>query len=125
MQLGAVAQLTLESELRRAVERAELRVYYQPIVEAGCGEVLGFEALVRWEHPERGLVSPVEFIPLAEETGLINDIGHWVLTEAWRQLEEGRPRFPQRPEASMSVNLSAKQFLQPDLVDRIDAGIAR
>jgi diguanylate cyclase (GGDEF)-like protein/PAS domain S-box-containing protein len=124
MHLRAVAQLTLESELRRAVERAELRVYYQPIVEASCGEVLGFEALVRWEHPERGLVSPVEFIPLAEETGLINDIGHWVLTEACRQLQEWRSNFPQRPDLYMSINLSAKQFLQPDLVDRIDAVIA-
>jgi len=124
MHLRAVAQLTLESELRRAVERAELRVYYQPIVEASCGEVLGFEALVRWEHPERGLISPIEFIPLAEETGLINDIGHWVLTEACRQLQEWRLGYPQRPDLYMSINLSAKQFLQPDLVERIDAAIA-
>ena len=124
MHLRAVAQLTLESELRRAVERAELRVYYQPIVNASCGEVLGFEALVRWEHPDRGLVSPVEFIPLAEETGLINDIGQWVLTEACRQLQEWRLKFPQRPDLYMSINLSAKQFLQPDLVERIDAAIA-
>ncbi len=124
MHLHAVAQLTLESELRRAVERAELRVHYQPIVEASSGEVLGFEALVRWEHPERGLVPPLEFIPLAEETGLINDIGQWVLTEACRQLQEWRLRFPERPDLYMSINLSAKQFLQPDLVERIDAAIA-
>jgi len=124
MHLLAVAQLTLESELRRAVERAELRVYYQPIVEAGSGEVLGFEALARWEHPERGMVSPTEFIPLAEETGLINDIGNWVLTEACRQLQEWRLNFPERPDLYMSINLSAKQFLQPDLVERIDAAIA-
>ena len=119
-----MAQLTLESELRRAVERSELRVYYQPIVEASCGEVLGFEALVRWEHPERGLVSPIEFIPLAEETGLINDIGHWVLTEACPPAPGMASGFPQRPDLYMSINLSAKQFLQPDLVERIDAAIA-
>lgn len=124
MHLHAVAQLTLESELRRAVERAEMRVHYQPIVEASTGEVLGFEALVRWEHPERGLVSPLEFVPLAEETGLINDIGQWVLTEACRQLQEWRLRFPERPDLYMSINLSAKQFLQPDLLERIDEAIA-
>ena len=124
MHLHAVAQLTLESELRRAVERAEMRVHYQPIVEASTGEVLGFEALVRWEHPERGLVSPLEFIPLAEETGLINDIGQWVLKEACRQLQEWRQRFPERPDLYMSINLSAKQFLQPDLLERIDEAIA-
>jgi EAL domain-containing protein (putative c-di-GMP-specific phosphodiesterase class I) len=123
MHLHAVAQLTLESELRRAVERAELRVHYQPIVEASSAEVLGFEALVRWEHPERGLVPPLEFIPLAEETGLINDIGQWVLTEACRQLQEWRSRFPERPDLYMSINLSARQFLQPDLVEWIDAAI--
>lgn len=124
MHLHAVAQLTLESELRRAVERDELRVHYQPIVEASSGEVLGFEALARWEHPERGLVPPLEFIPLAEETGLIKDIGQWVLTEACRQLQEWRLRFPERPDLYMSINLSAKQFLQPNLVERIDAAIA-
>ncbi len=124
MHLRAVAQLILESELRRAVERAELRVHYQPIVETGSGEVLGFEALARWEHPERGMVSPIEFIPLAEETGLINDIGNWVLTEACRQLQEWRQFFPEYPDLYMSVNLSAKQFLQPDLTERIDAAIA-
>jgi diguanylate cyclase (GGDEF)-like protein/PAS domain S-box-containing protein len=124
MHLRAVAQLTLESKLRRAVERAELRVHYQPIVEARTGEVLGFEALVRWAHPERGLISPVEFIPLAEETGLINDIGHWVLVEACRQLQAWRRAFPQRPGLYMSVNLSARQFQQPNLVERIDEAIA-
>ena len=124
MHLNAVAQLTLESELRRAIERDELRVHYQPIVEAGSGEVLGFEALVRWAHPERGLVPPLDFIPLAEETGLINDIGQWVLTEACRQLQEWRLRFPDRPDLYMSINLSARQFLQPDLVERIEAAIA-
>jgi diguanylate cyclase (GGDEF)-like protein len=124
MHLRAVAQLTLESELRRAVERAELRLHYQPIVEAITGEVLGFEALVRWAHPERGLVSPLEFIPLAEESGLINDIGDWVLREACRQLQAWRQEFSGRPGLYMSVNLSAKQLLQPDLLERVDAAIA-
>jgi diguanylate cyclase (GGDEF)-like protein len=124
MHLRAVAQLTLESELRRAVGRGELRLHYQPIIEAITGELLGFEALVRWAHPERGLVSPLEFIPLAEETGLINDIGDWVLREACRQLQAWREAFPERPGLYVSVNLSAKQLLQPDIVERIDDAIA-
>ncbi len=123
MHLRAVAQLTLESELRRALERAELLVHYQPIVEAESGEVLGFEALVRWAHPERGMIPPAEFIPLAEETGLINEIGQWVLMEASRQLREWRRSFPERAGLYMSVNLSAKQFLQPDLLERVTAAI--
>lgn len=125
MHLRAVAQLTLESELRRAVERQELRVHYQPIVQADSGSVLGFEALARWEHPERGMISPAEFIPLAEETGLINSIGDWVLNEACRQLQAWRREFPERSDLYISVNLSARQFMQPDLVGRIDAALAR
>lgn len=125
MHQRAVAQLTLESELRRAVERGELRLHYQPIVDAGTGELFGFEALVRWEHPGRGMVSPVEFIPLAEETGLINDIGEWVLTEACHQLQVWRDASPERPDLYMSINLSARQFLQPDLLERVGAAIAR
>lgn len=123
MHQRAVAQLTLESELRRAVERAELRLHYQPIVEAATGDLLGFEALVRWQHPERGMISPLEFIPLAEETGLINDIGEWVLVEACRQLRAWREASPERPELYMSINLSARQFLQSDLLARVGTAI--
>ncbi len=123
MHQRAVAQLTLESELRRAVERGELRLHYQPIVDAATGELFGFEALVRWQHPERGMISPLEFIPLAEETGLINDLGEWVLVEACRQLQAWREASPDRPELYMSINLSARQFLQSDLLECVGAAI--
>ena len=124
MHLHAVSQLNLETELRQALERGELRLHYQPIVAAHSGQVLGFEALVRWEHPVRGLVPPGEFIPVAEETGLINRIGHWVLLEACRQLQEWRQACPDQGGLYMSINLSARQFLQPDLLERIDAVMA-
>lgn len=120
MHLHAVRQLNLETELRQALERGELRLHYQPIVAARTGRLLGFEALVRWEHPQRGLVAPGEFIPIAEETGLIDQIGHWVLTEACSQLQSWRHNHAQANGLYMSVNLSARQFLRLDLLSRID-----
>lgn len=125
MHQRALAQLTLESELRRAVERGELRLHYQPIVDAATGHLLGFEALVRWQHPERGMISPLEFIPLAEETGLINEIGQWVLAEACRQLQAWHCGAAGQPNLYVSVNLSARQFLQPDLLERVAETLAR
>ncbi|MFP5486608.1 MAG: putative bifunctional diguanylate cyclase/phosphodiesterase, partial [Gammaproteobacteria bacterium] len=125
MHQRAVAQLTLESELRRAIERAELCLHYQPIVDAATGRLLGFEALVRWQHPERGMISPLEFIPLAEETGLINEIGQWVLAEACRQLQAWQCGAAGQPDLYVSVNLSARQFLQPDLLERVAEIISR
>ncbi len=124
MHLHAVGQLNLETELRQALERGELHLHYQPIVAAGTGQILGFEALARWEHPRRGLVPPGEFIPVAEETGLINPIGHWVVAEACRQLQEWRQDYPGHADLYMSVNLSARQFLQPGLLERIDQVMA-
>jgi len=115
----AVALLRLEMELRRAVERQELRVHYQPIVSLADDRFAGFEGLVRWQHPRRGLVLPAEFIPLAEETGLILPIGRWVFGEGCRQLQawagESRSELPW----FLSMNLSGKQLLQPNLVDDI------
>ncbi len=109
-----------EMELRSALERGELFLMYQPIVSLKDGEVSGFEALVRWQHPRRGLVSPTEFIALAEETGLIGAIGEWVLSEACAQMSLWQ-RTQKDPPLTISVNLSSKQFMQPDLVKRVAA----
>ena len=113
----AVALLQLDHDLRRALERKEFRLHYQPIVRLETAEPIGFEALLRWEHPGRGLVSPAEFIPLAEETRLIVPIGHWVLEEACRQARAWEAQFGS--DLPVSVNLSGRQFSQPDLVGQI------
>ncbi|MBW4496320.1 MAG: EAL domain-containing protein [Oscillatoria princeps RMCB-10] len=128
MHTRAVALLQLETDLRRALERHELRLYYQPIVSLSTGNIAGFEALVRWIHPERGFVSPTEFISVAEDTGLIVPLGAWVLREACRQLRQWQG-ISQALRASganhlepltVSVNLSGIQFAQPGLLAQID-----
>ena len=124
MHTRAVTTLRLENDLRRAVERGELRLHYQPIMSLRSGEPAGCEALVRWEHPERGMVSPAEFIPLAEETGLIIPLGQWVMEEACRQLSEWQDASPSNRTLMVSVNLSGKQLSQPDLVGRVQ-GVLR
>ena len=115
----AMTRLELETDLRRALERKEFIVHYQPIVELGACRIVGFEALVRWQHPVRGLVMPAEFIPTAEETGLIVPIGHWVLLEACRQVREWQAQFPTEPPLTVSVNLSVKQCSRADLVQKV------
>ncbi|HEY4885735.1 MAG TPA: EAL domain-containing protein [Myxococcales bacterium] len=115
----AMAALRIENELRRALERGELRVHYQPIVELSSSKILGVEALVRWEHRERGLVPPSEFIPLAEETGLVVPLGHWVLDEACRALST----LPE--QITLSVNLSGRQLLQPEFCSELKEMLAR
>ncbi len=112
MRNDVVARLQVETDLRRAVERGELRVFYQPIVKLGTAEIVGYEALVRWMHPVRGMVSPAEFIPVAEETGLIVPIGQFVLREACKQAAKWKPRY-------VSVNISVRQFAQSDLINDV------
>ena len=119
MSAQTLERLDLESDLRRALERDELRAHYQPIVDLRTDRIVGFEALVRWQHPERGLVPPLSFIGLAEETGLIAPLGRWVLETACRQAAAWRTLAPAGDPLVMSVNLSARQFTQPDLVDQI------
>jgi len=119
MHARAVSRLQLESDLRQAVELKQFCVYYQPIVSLQTGRLAGFEALVRWNHPRRGLVSPADFIPVAEETGLIVPIGEWVLTEACAHVREWQINSPSHRALSLSVNLSARQVAQPDLLERI------
>jgi len=116
----AVNRLQLETGLRGAIDRQELHVYYQPIIELKTGKLTGFESLLRWHHPQWGFVSPAEFIPIAEETGLILPIGTWVLEQACQQLHLWNLQFPNHPQLTLNVNLSAKQFAQPDLIEQID-----
>jgi diguanylate cyclase (GGDEF)-like protein/PAS domain S-box-containing protein len=116
MRASVMARLQLETDLRHALERREFRNYYQPIVNLASGEIAGFEALLRWQHPTRGLLGPIEFIGVVEETGLIRELGWWNLSEACRQIGEWRAASPANANLIISVNLSAKQFLQPNLV---------
>jgi diguanylate cyclase (GGDEF)-like protein len=110
--------LQLETDMRRAIERQEFQIYYQPIVLLSTNKIIGFEALLRWQHPERGLVSPTEFISVAEETGMIVPIGYWLLQGACRQLYLWQQQF-QDNSLTVSVNLSSKQFSQPNLTTQI------
>jgi diguanylate cyclase (GGDEF)-like protein/PAS domain S-box-containing protein len=118
----AMQLLALESELRRAVDGQKFRLHYQPIVDIDTGSIVGLEALARWDHSERGLVSPVEFVSLAEETGLIFGIGEWSLRQACTDMQAWLERWPL--DLHLNVNVSAKQFSQPNLVDRVAAILA-
>ncbi|NJO51771.1 MAG: EAL domain-containing protein [Leptolyngbyaceae cyanobacterium RM2_2_4] len=125
MHARAVELLQLETDLRRAVSTLqmgsashEFQLRYQPIVSLETFTIVGFEALVRWHHPEKGWISPGDFIPVAEDTGLVIPLGQWILAEACRQLREWQLEFP-HGTLSISVNLSTKQFSQPELIEQI------
>jgi diguanylate cyclase (GGDEF)-like protein len=119
-----IERIDLENDLRQGIEHGELRLHYQPLIDLATERIIGFEALVRWQHPARGLVPPMAFIPLAEETGLILPLGRWVLETACRQARAWRDARPNGPALFMSVNLSARQFVQVDLVDQVAAVLA-
>ena len=118
MHTRAVQTLTLENELRRALDSNEIIAYFQPIVELKTGVLTGFEALARWSHPDRGLISPADFIPLAEETGLIIPMGFSILRQACQQTALWQKKY-NLPELTISVNLSGKQFKQSNLIEEI------
>jgi Amt family ammonium transporter len=125
MREAAVDIMRLETDMRRGLKKREFEVFYQPIVAAASHRLTGFEALVRWRHPQRGLMSPREFIPLAEEAGLIIPLGTMVLDAACRQLKAWQKFGPESQGLWVSVNLSARQFIQPGLVDGVAAILER
>jgi diguanylate cyclase (GGDEF)-like protein/PAS domain S-box-containing protein len=119
-----VARLELRADLQRALEREEFELYYQPLIRLEDGAVTGVEALLRWHHPSRGLIPPIEFIPFAEETGLIVDIGRWVLQEGCRQARDLRDRIPGPVLPTIGINLSVKQLFHSDIVDDVANALA-
>jgi EAL domain-containing protein (putative c-di-GMP-specific phosphodiesterase class I) len=119
-----VGRLELVADLRRADIESEFVLHYQPIVELSSGAVLGTEALVRWQHPSRGLLQPTEFIHLAEESGRILDIGSWVLREATRQTAEWQRRLVGAANLSVSVNVSTRQVRRPGLIEDVESALA-
>ncbi|MCY7347337.1 MAG: PAS domain S-box protein [Pyrinomonadaceae bacterium] len=124
MHENAANQLRLETEMRQALERREFQLYYQPIIKLETETLIGFEALVRWRHPTRGIIPPLEFIGAAEENRLILPLGNWILRESCRQMRYWQDVYPAALQLTVSVNLSCKQFLQPDLAEQIAATLA-
>lgn len=120
MQANLLERLNLENQLRRALQMAEFRLYYQPIISLQTGTIYSFETLVRWQHPEKGLISPVEFIPIAEATGLIIPLSLWVLRSACEQLRQWQVANLADPNLSLSVNIPGSQFTQPELISQIE-----
>jgi diguanylate cyclase (GGDEF)-like protein len=124
MHAAVLERMELKAELQRAVDHGEFAVHYQPLVYLDDGEVAGVEALVRWQHPQRGLVTPKEFIALAEDTGLIVPLGSWVLEQACIQASEWQRRYPRSVPLTVNVNLSARQVQQQDLLDTVTQALA-
>src|SRR5207249_4104974 len=124
MDARAWRRLGMETDLRRAIAEHQLILHYQPLIGLAGGRVAAVEALVRWAHPDGGLVPPSDFIPLAEETGLIVPLGRWVLAESCRQVAAWHRAFPIDPPLGLAVNLSARQFQHPALVDDVARALA-
>jgi Amt family ammonium transporter len=122
MRQRALERLEVEGELRRALERGELTLHYQPLCGLADGRVAGVEALVRWDHPQRGLLAPAEFLGIAEETGLIHPLGDWVLREAAHEIERWRAVWPGAEQLLLTINLSSRELSQPDLGEKV-AGV--
>ncbi|MEM9487311.1 MAG: EAL domain-containing protein, partial [Cyanobacteria bacterium P01_F01_bin.116] len=120
MYAEAMGRLTLETDLRKAVGQQELEVYYQPMVNLVEGSLVGFEALARWQHPTRGLIAPSEFIPIAEETGLVMSLDTWMIRQACQQLLDWQQRFPRQAALKISINLSAQDLYRSTLLQDID-----
>ena len=116
MHAEAIRRIEIETELRTAIEETQFRLHYQPTIDLHTGRVTGVEALVRWQHPRRGLVPPMEFIPLAEESGLIVPLGHWTIREACRQVRYWQQEIPADEPIGLNVNLSARQLRHPNIV---------
>jgi EAL domain-containing protein (putative c-di-GMP-specific phosphodiesterase class I) len=119
MHANILDRLQLEADLRGALGHKELVVFYQPIFHLTTRRLIGFEALVRWKHPKRGFLYPLDFIPLAEENGQIGVMGEWILREAFRHLKEFQKQYRAQPPLTMSVNISSKQFAQQDMADKV------
>ena len=125
MHKHASRRLQIETEMRLGIDHGEFEVFYQPIMDLSCRGLMGFEALLRWRHPERGLVPPDEFIPVAEENGMIKRLGQMVVEESCRQLRKWQRELPGADALTVSVNLSSKEFLQLDLVEKISEVLRR
>lgn len=120
MHLQVLREMHMENALRRAIANQELQLHYQPIVRLQDGQLQGFEGLIRWQHSDHGLMSPAEFIPLAEETGLIVSLGTWILSQACQHLSQWQQRFPTAQPLKVNVNLSARQLKEPEFATRLE-----
>jgi EAL domain-containing protein (putative c-di-GMP-specific phosphodiesterase class I) len=125
MRRQAVERLELEAELKRGIERGEFEIHYQPIVSLPEKNIKGLEALLRWQHSKRGLVPPMEFVPIAEEIGFIEELGEWVLDHACRQVRAWQREYPGCASLFISVNVSSKQFRDPRLLERVKGCLVR
>ncbi|MEO1590221.1 MAG: diguanylate cyclase [Cyanobacteria bacterium J06632_22] len=125
MQTRVHQRLSLETDLRRGLINEEFRLFYQPIFELSTHRLVGFEALIRWQHPEQGLIAPDLFIPIAEETGLIHDLGAWIITAAGQQLQRWRRQFPICSPLTLNVNVSPTQLQRPELIAHLKTTLAQ